>query len=143
MEQMPIGRLAKMAGVNVETVRYYERRGLMPPPRRRASGYRHYSRRDLERMLFIRRAKELGFTLKEIGELLGLRVEPGTTCRDVREVVGRKLEDIEEKVRDLHRLKAALKQLADRCTGDGPTSECPILDALESPTDRNPADAGA
>jgi len=83
MESMTIGKLAKRAGVGVETIRFYERKGLLPEPPRRYSGYREYPESAIDRVRFIRRAKELGFTLKEIGELLELRIRPGTTCRQM------------------------------------------------------------
>ncbi|MBW2066659.1 MAG: MerR family transcriptional regulator [Deltaproteobacteria bacterium] len=130
MEGFTIGQLAKKAGVNVQTVRYYERRGLMPEPRRRWSGYRQYSESDVERILFIKHAKELGFTLKEVSELLSLRVEQNTTCREVKTRATAKIAEIEEKIRALERMKLALTKIADRCRGKGPISECPILEAL-------------
>lgn len=85
---------------------------------------------DLARVLFIRRAKELGFTLKEIAELLELRVDPDKSCGDVRALARAKILDVEERIADLARIKGALEQLARACRGKGPTSECPILDAI-------------
>src|SRR5688500_14392362 len=104
MNQLTIGQLARTAGVNVETVRYYERRGLMPIPARRESGYRLYSADDLERMQFIRRAKDLGFTLREIEDLLMIRADPQCTCSDVHERAMRKIEDIDARIEDLGRI---------------------------------------
>ena len=135
MENFTIGQLAKKARVNVETVRYYERRGLIPEPPRRRSGYRQYSRDDVARIRFIKRAKELGFSLKEISELLSLRADPQTTCGDVKGQAEAKIADIEGKVRALQRMKEALKKLAASCGGYGPTSECPILEALDARED--------
>lgn len=132
MEKFNIGLLAKKAKVNVQTVRYYERRGLLPEPPRRESGYRQYSLADLARLKFIRHAKELGFSLKEIEELLSLRVDPNTTCADVKRRTEAKIDDVEEKIRALQRIRDALTHLAGLCRGRGPLSECPILEAFNS-----------
>jgi MerR family mercuric resistance operon transcriptional regulator len=132
MGNLTIGQLARKAQVNVETIRYYERRGLMPEPPRRESGYRQYSEPDVTRIKFIRRAQTLGFTLKEISELLSLRVDPDTTCGDVRKRAEVKIADMEEKIKALQRMKKALTKLASTCRGRGPTSECPILEMLSS-----------
>lgn len=132
MQTLTIGQLAKQSQVNIETIRYYERRGILPEPPRRESGYRQYSLDAVERIRFIRRAQELGFSLKEIAELLSLRVDPGTTAGDIRRRAEAKLAAIDAKIRDLQRMKAALMKLAAACRGRGPTSECPILDALAS-----------
>ncbi len=132
MNRLTIGQLAKRANVNVQTVRYYERRGLIPDPPRRESGYRLYSQNDIARIQFIKRAQELGFSLKEILELLFLRVDPDTTCGDVKRTAEAKIGEIEEKIRDLQKMKEALTKLAAACKGRGPTSECPILEALNS-----------
>ena len=131
METFTAGKLAKKAGVNIETLRFYERRGLMPEPVRRESGYRQYSQKDVARLQFIKRAKELGFSLKEIGELLSLRVDPETTCRQVKEQVEIKIADIEIKIKTLQGMKKALLQLEATCSGQGPTSDCPILEFLD------------
>jgi MerR family mercuric resistance operon transcriptional regulator len=132
MENLTIGQLSKKAQVNVETVRYYERKGLMPEPPRRKSGYRQYSPNDVSRIQFIKRAKELGFSLKEILELLSLRIDPNTTCGDVRKRAEIKIADIEGKILTLQGMKKALTKLVASCRGRGPTSECPILEALNS-----------
>ena len=95
MDKLTIGQLAKRAKVNIQTVRYYERRGLLPEPPRRESGYRQYSLHDLARVQFIRHAKELGFSLKEIMELLSLRVDPNTTCLDVKRRTEANIFDVE------------------------------------------------
>lgn len=131
MEALTIGRLAKQAGVGVETIRFYEREGLIAQPERRPSGYRQYPPEAVRRVRFIRHAKELGFTLKEIQELLELRVAPRSTCADVRGRARAKIEDIAERIASLERMKAALERLARRCRGRGPTTECPILDELD------------
>ena len=129
---MRIGELAKRAGVNIQTVRYYERRGLLHDPRRRRSaGYREYTDATLERLRFIRRAQELGFTLSEIGELLALRLDPGTTAAEVKQRATEKIVEIEGKLRDLERIRHALTHLAGQCRGGrGPVGDCPLLDAL-------------
>ncbi len=131
-EGLSIGQLASAAGVGVETVRFYERQGLLPEPPRRRSGYREYPHEAVLRVRFIRRAKSLGFTLREIAELLALRVDPDKTCADVRALARQKIADVEERMRELERIRSALERLARRCRGRGPTSECPILDALEA-----------
>jgi MerR family mercuric resistance operon transcriptional regulator len=130
-EVLTIGEVAKAAEIGVETIRFYEREGLIAEPPRRASGYRQYPREAIRRLRFIRRAKELGFTLREIGELLSLRVDPSTTCADVRAMARAKIEDIDGRVAELHRIKDVLERLARSCRGKGPTSECPILDILD------------
>lgn len=131
-ETFTIGQLATAAGVGVETVRFYEREGLLPQPPRKRSGYRQYPREAVARVHFIRRAKDLGFTLKEIGELLDLRVDPRKECADVRALAKAKLADVQAKMDDLARIKTALEKLMRACRGSGPTSECPILDAIEA-----------
>ena len=130
---MTIGELAKACGVGVETIRYYERRGLIPDPRPGKKGYREFSHDDARRVQFIKQAQGLGFTLKEITELLALRVSSNTTCDDVRELAEVKLEDIEEKLRTLRSFKRALGKLVDQCGHSGPAGQCPILDALDDP----------
>ena len=123
-------QLANSAGVNVETLRYYERRGLLPEPPRRASGYRQYSQDDVARPQFIKRAKDLGFTLQEVQELLNLRVDPDTPCAMVKRRADLKIIDIEAKLQSLKRIKKALNKLAATCSGRGPVGDCPILEAL-------------
>ena len=137
---MFIGEVAKKAGVNVETIRFYERRGLVPQPtRREGSGYREYSDEAVSRIRFIRRARELGFTLKEIKEILNLRESPTTTCGELKVRVEQKLADVEARLRDLKQIKMALRKLADECAGGkAPASECPILQALKQ-TDFHPS----
>jgi MerR family transcriptional regulator, copper efflux regulator len=131
MEQLTIGKVARAGGTAIDTVRYYEREGLIEKPARSASGYRHYRPDVIARLRFIRQAKELGFALKEIRELLTLRVEAGRSCADVRERAERKIADVEQRIATLTRMKRALARLAASCSGRGPTSECPILEALE------------
>ncbi len=129
---LTIGQVAKRSGIGLETVRFYERQGLVEEPPRTDSGYRQYPEDVVARIRFIRRAKELGFKLSEISELLSLRVDPVSTCSDVRQQTESKIADVEEKIRVLQGIKTALEKLAASCVGTGPTSECPILEALDS-----------
>jgi len=141
--QYKIGELAREAGIGVETIRFYEREGLLPePPRRRAvhhRGYRIYGDEALRRLKFIRRAKELGFTLAEIRSLLDLRFSDQTGCLEVRVQAARHLNDVEERLRDLVRIRDALTNLIDKCEAkkDVGESECPILHYLEN-ADKKP-----
>lgn len=131
MKNIKIGQLAKEANVKVETVRYYERRGLLPDPPRRESGYRIYSENDVTRIQFIKHAQKLGFTLNEVSDLLSLRVDPDTTCADVKKRAEIKINDIDGKIRALQQMKIALTRLVTLCKG-GTSNECSILKALNS-----------
>ncbi len=131
MESLTIGKVARLAEVGVETIRFYEREGLIDEPPRRESGYRQYPEDIVHRLRSIRRAKELGFTLKEIRELLALRIEPETTCEDIRIRAEAKIGNIEQKIRTLESMKEALVKLTLACSGRGPVSECPVLEAME------------
>ncbi|HSG46555.1 MAG TPA: heavy metal-responsive transcriptional regulator [Longimicrobiales bacterium] len=128
---MRIGELAEMAGVGVQTVRYYERRGLLPEPSREESGYRKYADGDLARLRFIVKAKSLGFTLSEIRDLLALRVDPGSTADDVRRRAQSKLDGVDARLRDLGRIRDALSRLVETCQAHGDAEECALLHALE------------
>ena len=130
MEKMTIGQLAKNANVNRETIRYYERRGLIPEPPRNKSGHREYSLEEVRRTEFIKRCQALGFSLKEISELLSLRVEPGTTCGDVKARVEIKIADVEKRIETLENIRAALLNMSSKCMGKGPVGQCPILEEL-------------
>jgi MerR family mercuric resistance operon transcriptional regulator len=130
--QLTIGKVARNAGLAIDTVRYYEREGLIEKPARSAAGYRRYEPEVVLRLRFIRQAKELGFTLSEIRELLALKVAAGKSCADVRARAEAKIADIEQRITQLNRMKRALAKLAAACSGRGPTSECPILDAMET-----------
>lgn len=132
METLTIGKVARQAKVGIETIRFYEREGLIADPPRRASGYRQYPIDTVDRMRFIKRAKELGFSLKEIKELLALSLAPGATCGQIKKRAEVKVEDIENKIHTLQGMKRALKKLTAACSGDGSVSECPILEALEN-----------
>ncbi len=131
MPGLTIGKLAQRAGIAVQTIRFYERRGLIPDPPRKASGYRQYPAGTLRRLRFIRRAKELGFSLREIEELLALRLEPTTPCAAVQRQIGGKLQDVQERIRDLQRMGRALEELHTLCETNDPLGDCPILDLLE------------
>ena len=129
---LSIGQLAERAGVGVETIRFYERKGLLPGPPRAPSGHRQYPELELTRLLFIRRAKELGFTLAETGELLDLRTMRGARCGRVKRRTEDKIADIERRVRTLQRMKRVLRRLHTACDGEhAPIADCPILEALE------------
>ncbi len=125
------GQVAKAAGVNVETLRFYERRGILTEPRRRRSGYREYPPETVRIVRFIKRAQELGFTLAEIEELLALRDDDRRTCGEVREAATLKIGEIDEKMRRLRAMKRALTVLVESCVDEASTRECPILDALD------------
>ena len=131
IETMRIGEVARQAGVNVQTLRYYERRGLLREPARRSSGYREYPPHTVRLIRFIKRAQELGFTLAEIEELLRLRSDQRTSCAEVRSAAIAKMEDIEGKIRSLQAMKRALGVLVRSCAGNGLIRECPILESLD------------
>ena len=132
MDSMTRSEVAERTGVNSETLRYYEERGLIPDPPRSASGYRLYDESYVRRLRFIGRAKQLGFTLEEIKSLLELRAGPDATCQDVKARAEEKVSEVQEKMADLRRIKSALASLVEMCDGgDGPTGACPILDAMQ------------
>ena len=120
---MTRGQVALRTDVNVETVRYYEHRGLIPEPPRTASGYRQYTEDYVERIRFIKRAQELGFTLSEIKELLSLRVDPETDRGEGKQRAATKIVDIEKKISDLERMKNQLTRRVTSCRGRGQTGE--------------------
>jgi len=130
-ESLTIGKLAASAGVGRETIRYYERKGLLESPPRSAAGYRHYPPDAVDRLRFIRRAQELGFTLAEIIELLSLRVDEVSACGAVEARAREKLATVEDKIGDLRRIGDALSRLVEKCEAREPTSDCPILEELE------------
>lgn len=131
MQPLTTTEVAERAGVNVQTVRYYERRGLLPEPPRRASGYRQFDEDHVTRIRFIKRAQDLGFTLSEIEELLSLRATPDASSREVRAKTLAKIDEIDRKIHDLQQIRQTLDALADACDGHRTTSECPILHALD------------
>ncbi|MDX1513037.1 MAG: helix-turn-helix domain-containing protein [Gammaproteobacteria bacterium] len=124
-----IGQLAESAGCGVETVRFYERAGLLPEPPRSAGGHRNYRSEHLRRLRFIRRGRALGFSLDEIRELLALADGGGKNCADVRQIASAHLDKVREKLAELRRLEASLDSLAGRC-GTGKTVGCPIIEDL-------------
>ncbi len=132
MNGLTIGELAERAKVNIETLRYYERRGLVPKPRRSVSNYRLYPEETVRRILFIKRAQELGFSLKEIKQLLSLRASPRARCGDIRKRATDKIQDVEQKIKTLRAMKKALSKLVSECSGKGPITDCPILESLGS-----------
>lgn len=126
-----IGETARRAGVNRETIRYYERRKLIDPPDRRRSGYRIFTKRHIDQIKFIKRAQELGFTLEEIRELLALRLDGTTNCGEIRKKAETKQRDMQQKVDDLQHMQQVLNSLIRACKADGKTEDCVILNALE------------
>ena len=131
MEPLTIGRLARLGGVNLETIRYYEREGLLQEPPRTQAGYRLFPNDTVRSLRFIKRAQELGFSLAEIRELLALRIKPGVRREHIRARAETKIADIEQKIRTLTKMKHTLRNLTERCGGCGPLGECPILESLD------------
>lgn len=129
---LKIGEVAERGGVNLQTIRYYEREKLLPEPPRLASGYRVYPDQTVRRIRFIKRAQEIGFTLAEIRELLAIRISADRDSSDVRTLAQTKISDIDEKIQTLQRMKKALGRITQRCSGCGPASECPILESIDS-----------
>jgi Hg(II)-responsive transcriptional regulator len=128
---LTIGQVAQAADVNIQTIRYYERRGLFAAPRRTPAGYRQYAEDAVSRLRFIKHAQELGFSLNEIQDLLGLRVRHGAACDALERRTRQKIALVEQKIRDLQRLRRTLDRLAAACAARRPTDDCPILEALE------------
>jgi MerR family transcriptional regulator, copper efflux regulator len=123
-----IGQVARQSGVSVETIRYYEKEGLLEEPERKESGYRQYKGEAIDRLSFIQQAKELGFSLKEIGELLSIKSD--AKCNAVKQLAQDKLDDVEGKIKMLQRMRKSLKKLINVCPGQAPINDCPILEAL-------------
>ncbi len=132
---LTIGQVADAAEVNIQTIRYYERRGLFPMPRRTPAGYRQYADDAVARVRFIKHAQQLGFSLREIEELLGLRVRHGAACDTVERKTRQKIEVVHQRIRDLQRMKRTLERLAAACMARRPTDDCPILEVLEDHDD--------
>jgi MerR family mercuric resistance operon transcriptional regulator len=128
---MTISKVARAAGTGPETVRFYERSGLLPKPARTRSGYRQYPPEAVLRLRFIGHAKALGFSLREIKELLALRVTPRKSCADVRQRAQQKIREIDQRIAALARMKLSLERLSAACSRKKPVSACPILDTLE------------
>jgi MerR family mercuric resistance operon transcriptional regulator len=131
MQPLTIGRLAAAAGVNLETVRYYERIGLIPPPARTASGHRAYEVAHIRRLTFIRRARELGFSIEDIRALLALAEPSHASCAQAKEIAQAHLDDVRAKLADLAKLERVLAGTVARCSG-GLAPSCPVLDMLDT-----------
>jgi len=132
-ESLTTGRLARMVDINPETIRYYEREGLLEQPLRLASGYRIFPAESVARIRFIKRAQRLGFSLDEIKELLAMRVErTGRECAQVKRLATRKIAEIDGKMQALLAMRGVLEQLEAQCPGSGPLSRCPIVNSLQA-----------
>ena len=131
MNQLTIGKLAHQAGVNIETIRYYQRRRLLQKPQRPSSGFRNYTQEDLRRIRFIKHAQQFGFSLKEIQELLTLRVVSRSACAQVENKTEQKIQDVDRKIKSLQKIRRALVTLKNSCRTNPSSAECPVLEALE------------
>ncbi|HEV2268894.1 MAG TPA: Hg(II)-responsive transcriptional regulator [Steroidobacteraceae bacterium] len=129
-ERRTIGALAREAGVNVETIRYYQRRGLVPEPVRPVRGIRSYAPEHVQRLRFIKRAQQLGFSLEEVGELLSL--EDGLHCHEVEELAGQKLATVRDRIAQLRSIESSLAALIGKCRNNKGKVRCPLIAALES-----------
>ena len=133
MSDLTIGKAAQRAGVGVETIRFYERRGLIEqPPKPATSGFRSYSDETVARIRFIRQAQDLGFSLREVAELLGLKADPAADAADVRKRAAVKLAQVNDKIRELERIRGALQTLIAACPGSGTLRACSIMEALDA-----------
>ncbi len=139
---MKIGALARAAGVGIDAIRFYEREGVLPEPARRPSGYREYEEATVQDLRFIKRAKQLGFSLGEISELLAMERNPKATAGDVQRLAEEKLAELDDKIRSLKRMKKALQKVTEDCPGKGPTQGCPILLSLTEGRHAAPAEGG-
>ncbi len=124
-----IGRLSKMTGVNIETIRYYERIGVMQAPDRTANGYRQFTHNDLKRLSFVKKCRELGFSLEEIRTMLVMVDSENLSCGEIHDMTTGHLAAVEQRIRRLRKLKGVLKKMADQCT-QGDVPDCPVIDAL-------------
>lgn len=129
MENLTIGAFAKLTGVNVETIRFYQRKGLLPQPDKPMGGIRRYGQADVARVRFVKSAQRLGFSLEEVAGLL--RLDDGTHCDEARALAEHKLKDVREKLADLRRIEAVLMQLIDDCCAKSGTVSCPIITSLQ------------
>jgi MerR family mercuric resistance operon transcriptional regulator len=132
MEGFKRGELAKKAMVSIETLRYYEQNELLPKPRRTAKNYRIYSDDSLKRIRFIKRAQQLGFSLKEIKALISLRTDPRADCGDVKKITLSKVNELDSKIKELKLMKKSLVKLESECPDRGPIKNCRMLETLES-----------
>ena len=133
MKSMKIGEVAKLAGTGIETIRFYEREGVLLEPKRRPSGYRQYDEATVERLEYIRRAKELGFTLSEIKELLSLSFAH-SNCDHIRQRAEGRITDIENKIRSLQQMKRSLRKILERCQTKNSTDDCPLVHKTRKPS---------
>jgi len=131
VREFTIGQLSRLTGVNIETIRYYEKIGIMLHPPRNSSGYRIYSAPHLERLTFVRRSRELGFSQQEVRKLLTLVDEHKYTCAEVRAMTARQLSSVQQKIRDLNKLEKVLADMVRECDG-GDIPHCPIVDTLST-----------
>lgn len=131
MDSLTISQVAKRGGVNIQTIRYYERQGLLSAKSRTAAAYRIFSAESVRRIRFIKRAQELGFSLKEIKGLLSLRLDAHTTQADIRKQAQAKIADVEQKILHLEAIHASLLRMAENCSGCGSLKDCPILESLD------------
>ncbi|MFP5205723.1 MAG: heavy metal-responsive transcriptional regulator [Acidobacteriota bacterium] len=131
MDSLTISQVATRGGINLQTVRYYEHQGLLAPTSRTEAGYRIFSAESVRRIRFIKRAQELGFSLKEIKGLLSLRIDAHTTQADIRQRTQGKIADVEQKILHLQAIHATLLRMAEDCSGCGPLKDCPILESLD------------
>ena len=129
LENLTIGAFAKLTGVNVETIRFYQRKGLLPQPDKPLGGIRRYGQADVARVRFVKSAQRLGFSLEEVAGLL--RLDDGTHCDEARALAEHKLKDVREKLADLRRIEAVLMQLIDDCCAKSGTVSCPIITSLQ------------
>ncbi len=141
MSNLSIGKLANAAHVAITTIRYYERRGLMPEPERRASGYRVYPADSVTRLRFIKNAQMLGFSLEEVAQLLSLRVDADVNCAEVQQQAQGKIGEIEDKIQLLRQMQDALARLAQMCDSGLANDGCPFIDALEAEIQQSMAQA--
>jgi MerR family transcriptional regulator, copper efflux regulator len=132
MSGLKIGEVAPGGGVNLQTIRYYEREGLLPKPPRLASGYRMFPTDAVHRVRFIKRAQELGFSLADIRELFSIQIDAKKDCSDVKRLAKAKVADIKQKIDTLQSMKRVLTSLAKACPGRGPSGQCPILESIDS-----------
>ena len=128
MPSLTIGALAEAAGVHVETIRFYQRKGLLPEPKRPPGGIRHYEKSDLERLRFVKSAKGLGFSLEEVGQLL--KLADGTHCREAAELAIQHLASVQMRLRELHRIENALQKQLEACKSRPGNYPCPLIESL-------------
>jgi len=137
-DRLPIGALSKRTGCNIETIRYYEKAGILPAPARSPAGYRRYGRTDLKRLTFIRRARGLGFSIEEVRKLLKLADERKRPCAEVRVVAGAHLEDVQAKIADLRTMERVLRETVAKCAS-GRSPDCPLIESLSREGPGNPS----